>query len=110
MNNEFLLQYDQPLDDWYKSCEQNEDYFIKDAQTENARKSVINALYVIHHFDTDKEGDTCRSQFCFKIRKILDERLFIAEVKQMWVDIKSGDIVVDGAWSLKKVFRARSIF
>lgn len=56
------------------------------------------ALYCFHHFDTEKEGDTCRTRFVQTIRKILDERDFIPEFKKMWQDVKAGKIEVKEPW------------
>lgn len=61
-------------------------------------KEYQKALYCFHHFDTEKEGDTCRTRFVHKIRKILDERDFIPEFKQMWLDVKAGKIEVKKPW------------
>ena len=57
------------------------------------------ALYCIYHFDTEKEGDTGRSRAVQKIRKILDERSFAPEFKQMWEDVKAGKIEVEDPWT-----------
>lgn len=70
---------------------------------ESIKKSVNlqnyqKALYCFFHFDTEKEGDTCRSRAIYKIRKILDEHAFAPEFKQMWEDIKAGKIKVKSPW------------
>ena len=88
LNEDMLFQYDLPLEWWYQGCSRDEDYFRKHAQEKNHRAIIKKALYRIHHFSTYVEGDTCRSQFVHKIRKILDEREFISEFKQMWQDVK----------------------
>ncbi len=98
IHNDFLYQYDQPLEWWYKNCTRNEEYFAKQAQEEAVRYNFKMALYQIHNFNTQKEGDTCRTRFVHKIRKILDEREFISEFKQMWEDTKAGKIEVKDPW------------
>jgi len=98
INEDMLFQYDQPLEWWYASCTKDEDYFVKQAQQEAHREFFRKALYRFHHFDTEKEGDTCRTRFVHKIRKILDEREFINEFKQMWHDVKAGKIEVVDPW------------
>ncbi len=98
INEDFLYQYDRPLDWWYNCRAQNEDYFSSHAQAENLRNVFRKALYRIHNFNTQKEGDTCRTRFVHKIRKILDEREFISEFKQMWEDTKAGKIEVKDPW------------
>jgi hypothetical protein len=98
INEDMLLQYDQPLEWWYESCTKDESYFAQRAQQEEERKIFRKTLFRIHHFDTQKEGDTCRTRFAHKIRKILDERAFIQEFKQMWLDVKAGNIEVKNAW------------
>jgi len=100
INKEFLYQYDQPLEWWYHGLSQNEAYFDKEAQSEAVRRNFREALYRIYHFDTQKEGDTCRTRFVHKIRKILDEREFITEFKQMWIDVKSGKTTIKDPWKL----------
>jgi len=97
-NNEFLFQFDDALEWWYQSFPVDPHFFENEAQSEAARNNTIKALYRIHHFDTEKEGDTCRTRFVHKIRKILDERDFIPEFKQMWEDVKSGKIEVKDPW------------
>lgn len=57
------------------------------------------ALYCLHHFDTEKEGDTCRTSAIHKIRKILNERTFVPEFKQLWEDVKAGKIEVEDPWT-----------
>jgi len=55
-------------------------------------------LYGFYHFDTEKEGDTSRTHFIQNIREILDEREFVPEFKQMWLDTKAGLIEVKKPW------------
>ena len=100
INEDFLLQYDDPLEWWYRGCEQNEDYFVSIGdQAEKVRNGFRKALYRIHHFDSVAEGDTCRSRFVEKISGILDERPFIGEITEMWLKVKSGDIHFDDAYN-----------
>lgn len=98
INEDMVLQYERPLEWWYNCLERNEDFFSSYAQTENLRNAFRKVLYRIHHFDTEAEGDTCRTRFAHRIRKILDERSFIGEIEEMWVGVNSGDIQVENAF------------
>jgi len=98
-NNEFLLQYDEPLEWWYESVK-DVDYFNLNEFNKKQKPHFPRSLYRIHHFDTEKEGDTCRTRFAHKIRKILDERDFTPELKQMWLDVKAGKIEVTDPWEI----------
>ena len=97
-NEEFVFQFDPALDWLQRTFPRDPELFEKEAQASVVRKNHREALYRIHHFDTEKEGDTCRTRFVHKIRKILDERDFIPEFKQMWEDVKSGKIEVKDPW------------
>lgn len=102
-HEEFLLQYDEPFEWWYLSCKNDaENFFNDESQGYDTRKMIryggYKALYNIYHFDTKKEGDTCRTRFALKIRKALDEREFSDDFKQMWLDIKAGKIDVEDPW------------
>ncbi|TVV39397.1 hypothetical protein [Thalassolituus sp. C2-1] len=97
INNDCLYQYGSYLDFWYQSCPKNENYF-DDAFYKGALPYIEKALYRIYYFDTEKEGDTCRTRFVVKIRKILDEREFIQDFKQLWLDVKAGKIQVENPW------------
>jgi hypothetical protein len=97
INEEFLLQYDEPLEWWYESVK-DVDYFNLCEFNKKLKPSAYKYLYRICHFDTEKEGDTCRTRFVFKIRKILDEREFVPEIKQMWLDVKAGEVEVKDPW------------
>lgn len=94
-----LYQYDEVLEWCLTTITRNNDNEFLDAL-----KAPVNvqhyqkALYCIHHFDTEKEGDTCRTRAVHKIRKILDEREFIPEFKQMWLDVKAGKVEVKNPW------------
>ena len=93
-NLDFLYQYDQPLGWWINGIPKDEDYFRTAPQAQGLRDSIRKALYRIAHFDTQKEGDTCRTRFVYKMRKILDERDFIPDFKQMWVEAQVGKEIV----------------
>jgi hypothetical protein len=97
INNDCLYQYDVFLEFWYKSCAVGEEYFKKNGN-ERYLSIIEEALYRIYYFDTEKEGDTCRSRFVVKIRKILDDREFIQDFKQLWLDVKAGKIQVENPW------------
>ncbi|MEJ2046229.1 MAG: hypothetical protein P8X89_23480 [Reinekea sp.] len=62
------------------------------------KRVYYKALYRLHNFDVEKEGDTCRSRIVTKFRKVLDEREFIPEFEQMWVDVKAGKVEVENPW------------
>ena len=99
INEDCLYQYDNYLEYWYLSCAQ-----VK--ETDEFQISEIfrdidllkKGLYRIHHFDTEKEGDTCRSRFVNKMRKILDERAFLGDFKQLWEDVKANKITIENPW------------
>jgi hypothetical protein len=96
-NEDYLYQFDLPLDIWCKKAERV-DRCNMDFMHPNQLPYLEQAFYRICYFDTEKEGDTCRSRFAHKVRKIFDEREFIPEFKQMWRDVSGGRIVVDNAW------------
>jgi len=98
INEDCLFQYDNYLEYWYLSCPQDEDYFSLNKLNQHQYPYFEQALYRIHHFDTEKEGDTCRSRFVHKMRKMLDEREFISEFKQMWLDVKLDKVEVKNPW------------
>jgi len=101
INEDYLLQYDKPLEWWYRCFPTDEAYFEKEAQSVAVRQAFREALYRIHIFDTEKEGDTRRTRFAHKLRKLFDERDFIPEFKQMWLDVRAGRLKVDEAdWRL----------
>ncbi len=88
INQDMLYQYDGPLEWWYQSCETEEGYF-DNKMHRDSRKYIERALYELYHFDIDEEGNTGRTDFVIKIRKILDEREFIPEFKEMWLAAKT---------------------
>lgn len=95
-----LYQYDEVLE-WCLTtmiADKNKNEFLDGLNTPAYLQAFQKALYCIHHFDTDKEGDTCRTRSVYKIRKILDEREFLPEFKQMWSDIKADKIEVKNPW------------
>ncbi len=94
---DYLFQYELPMQLWYESSSKQEDFFTR---KKFARKVpyLDKALYRIHHFDEKKEGDTARSRFVKLARRYFDERDFPAEFKQRWLDVKAGEIVVEDAW------------
>ncbi|MBK8186685.1 MAG: hypothetical protein IPK77_05240 [Cellvibrio sp.] len=94
-----LYQYDDVLEWCLTTLTPNkEKEFSEGLHTPEYLKSFQRALYCLHHFDTEKEGDTCRTSAIHKIRKILDERTFVPEFKQMWEDVKAGKIEVKDPW------------
>ncbi len=94
-----LYQYDDVLEWCLTTLTPNkEKEFSEGLHTREYLQAFQRALYCLHHFDTEKEGDTCRSRAIHKIRKILDERKFVPEFKQMWEDVKAGKIEVKDPW------------
>lgn len=97
-----LYQYDEVIDWLLTTITPNADKEFVKIFEENPPVNVPGyqkALYCIYHFDTEKEGDTPRSAAVIKIRKILDEREFVPEFKQMWQDVKAGKVEVDDPWN-----------
>ncbi len=92
-----LYQYANYLEYWYQCCETSEDYFSKN-YNDRMLPHIKNGLYRIHNFDVEKEGDTCRSRFVLKMRKMLDEREFISAIKDMWQQAKAGTIETNNPW------------
>lgn len=97
LGEDCLYQYDLPLERWYSSFEGNEEFFKK-PKNKLFVKPCKKALWRIHHFDSQKEGDTPRTRCVIKVRKMLDERDFIPEFKQMWEDVKAGKIEIENPW------------
>jgi hypothetical protein len=94
-----LYQYDEVLEWCLATLTPNkEKEFSEGLHTREYLQAFQRTLYCLHHFDTEKEGDTCRTRFIRKIRKILDERTFVPEFKQMWEDTKAGKIDVKKPW------------
>ena len=94
-SEEFLYQYDDALNYWYQDV-RGVNYFDQGTN----RKGKIywyKTLYPFHHFDTDREGDTVRSRFVFKIRKLLDDGIF-DEHDEMWDDVKNDRIEIEDPW------------
>src|SRR5690606_17341560 len=97
INKDCLYQYDIFLEFWYRFCSVDEDYFNKGANNRYI-PYIEKALYRIYYFNAEKEGDTCRTRFVLQIRKILDQREFIQDFKQLWSDVKTGKIQVGDPW------------
>lgn len=94
-----LYQYDDVLEWCLTTLTPNkEKEFSEGLHTREYLQAFQRALYCLHHFDTEKEGDSCRTSAIHKIRKILDERTFIPEFKQLWEDTKAGKIEVKKPW------------
>jgi len=98
INQDMLYQYDKVLVWWYQSCSRDEDYFEKMAQADTMRQLTIDGLWRIYHFDTQQEGDTPRSRFVTKMRRILDEKPFIREFSDMWQAVKAGEVEIESPW------------
>lgn len=98
LNN--LYQYDDVLE-WCLTTltPKNEKEFLEGLQIPEYLEEFQKALYCINCFDTEKEGNTCRAQAVHKIRKILNERKFVPEFKQLWEDVKAGNIEVNDPWT-----------
>lgn len=97
IHKDFLYQYRQPLEWWYESSKEI-NFFDLDRENRKQIPRFQKDLYRIHHFDVNKEGDTCRSRFVMHIRKILDERPFFSEFEEMWRQVKSGEIHIENAF------------
>ena len=96
-----LYQYDEVVE-WCASnlTKNNEKNFLDSLIHAENLATYQEALYCFYHFDTEKEGDTIRTHFVHKIRKILDENEFIPEFKQIWKDVKAGKVDVEKPWDL----------
>ncbi len=94
-----LYQYDDVLE-WCLTTltSNNEKEFLEGLHTREYLQEFQKALYCLYHFDTEKEGDTCRVRAIHKIRTILDGRTFVSEFKQLWEDTKAGKIDVKKPW------------
>jgi len=100
INTYMMFQYDLPLEWWYNSFKNNRE-LLRQLKKPEVKIQMYRYFYRLNDFDIEKEGDTCRSLFVNKIRKILDEREFFPEFKQMWLDIKAGKIELEEPWNLK---------
>ncbi|MDE1462688.1 hypothetical protein [Spartinivicinus poritis] len=98
INQDCLFQFDNYLEYWYLSCPKDESYFSSNKLHQRQVPYFEQALYRICHFDTEKEGNTCRTRFVHEMREILDEREFISEFKQIWTDVKAGKIIIENPW------------
>jgi hypothetical protein len=97
-NTDMLYQYDLPLEWWYRGCNRDKDYFTRSSLQQRQKPSIEKALWRIHNFDDEKEGDTPRSTFVHKIRKMFDERPFIQDLADMWQKVKEGNVEVVDPW------------
>lgn len=97
LNN--LYQYDEVLD-WCLTTfsKTREQEFLNSLAYSVNILGFQKALYCIHHFDTEKNEDSCRSRALIKVRQLLDDNDFIPEFKDMWLAIKSGEIEVKNPW------------
>ncbi|KZZ41534.1 hypothetical protein A3759_15210 [Thalassolituus sp. HI0120] len=94
-----LYAYDGYLDAWYQSAPKNEDYF----ETKRGKRQIAiieKALYRLHHYNVEEDTSPARKRFVLLMREILDNREFIPQLKQMWLDVKEGKIQVEDAWRL----------
>lgn len=93
-----LLQHDFPLEIMFRTInyEQKKSSYALTNFTENYAK----CLYRIFDFDTYKEGPSPRTTFVTKIRKVLDEGDHVPELKQLWEQVKRGEVTVDKPWEI----------
>ncbi len=95
-----LYQYEEVLE-WCMTTlsVDKENYFLEGIELPVNVKEYQRALYCILHFENEREGDERRIQAMKIVRKMLDERAFIPEFKQMWEDVKSGKVKVKNPWA-----------
>lgn len=94
-----LYQYDEVLEWCLTTMTMNNENQLRESlKTSINLKEYQKALYCFYNFDTEKEGDTYRTRFIHKICKLLDERDFVPEFKQLWEDTKAGKIDVKKPW------------
>ncbi|MCE2572817.1 hypothetical protein [Motilimonas eburnea] len=72
--------------------------FIPDIQNPIGVATYQKALYRIYHFDLEQEGDTPRANAVRYLRKRLDELECRPEFKQMWQQVKAGEVEVNDPW------------
>ena len=96
INEEFLYQYDDVLNYWYKNVKDTNYFDLK--SNRKMKPSWYKILYTFLHFDTEREGDTCRTRFVTKLRNLFDEEKFFDEFNQMWSDIKNDRVKVEDPW------------
>lgn len=98
INNDMLYQYDQPLEYWYQCCQlAKEDYYSRE-KCKTIKEYTEKSLWRIYNFDTEKEGDSPRTRFVIKMRKLLNERHFIKDFSDMWQAVKAGKINPPNPW------------
>lgn len=90
-----LLHHDRPLQWWSESRASDSPTCMQDTIR---RDQMRKALWRIHHFDCERDGDTPRSRFVHKMRHILDEGRFVPELRELWLSIKSGRTTVIKGW------------
>ncbi len=97
-----LYQYDE-VSDWILTTitRNTEIEFRSGLESQNYHKPYLRALYCIHHFDTEKDGDTSRARAIRRIRKILDKHEFINEFREMWEAVKAGKVEVVDPWKIQ---------
>lgn len=97
LSGDCLYQYDEYLNYWLISCSKDIGYF-NFSNFERHKQSFTKAFHRIHRFDINKEGNTARTCFVQKIRKILDEHEFPSIFKKVWIDVKNDDNKIKGLW------------
>ncbi len=93
-----LLQHDFPLEMLFRNLNSDPKEIYREIRL--WRGGLENNFYRICHFNTKKEGDTPRTTFVTKIRKILDEGDHLPEFKALWEQVKRGEVTVDKPWKL----------
>ncbi len=73
-------------------------HFNNDIQHQIGIDTYLLALYRIYHFDLEQEGDTPRANAVRYLRKRLDELECRPEFKQMWQQVKAGEVEVNDPW------------
>jgi hypothetical protein len=96
---DMLFQYDLPLETWYNHCGQSQDEYDAIAQPASRLKHTLIALYRIHNFDQQAEGDSPRTRFVRKVTGMLDEREFVPAFKAIWEHVKNGGVEVKDPWT-----------
>lgn len=96
---DMLFQYDLPLKTWYAQCAQSQDDYELDVKPAALLPYMLVALYRIHNFDQQAEGDSPRTRFVRKVTGMLDEREFVPAFKAMWEHVKSGGVKIKNPWT-----------
>ncbi|SMF45661.1 hypothetical protein SAMN02745866_02972 [Alteromonadaceae bacterium Bs31] len=89
---EMLLQYDQPLQWWFKGMEEDKDFFTLRGieYSQDVFPLIAESLRLIYNFDFEAEGPSPRSDFVRKVLPLLDQCSIAPEVKAIWEDVKAG--------------------